>query len=319
VIVMVAYHTLNYFVEGYPLVIYGYVYYVAQSFVFYSGFICGTIYFAKIHNDRRYVYSRLIIRSFKLIALFFIVNIIINLLFTRNYNGQEFGIDLIFNNLYSIFFIGGGAFMAFDILLPIAYVLLISVLLLKLHTFKYIFYTLLILLYCILSFSDIKLTYNVSYTLMGIGGVYSGIIYKDNASILNKRLIRYACTSLLVLYLVILIPSGINVRGNYILLFLYVNLIIANLYMLGTYLNPSNMITKNIITFGQYSLYLYLAQIFILQILYRIVDFKSSSVTVEHCFVFILINLLLILCCYATDIMRNKISLIDKAYRLIFS
>jgi hypothetical protein len=70
VVAMVGYHTLNYFVDGTPL-IYGYVFYVGPAFIFFSGIMCGTIYFDKFKKDKKYVSLRLLVRSLKLFAIFF--------------------------------------------------------------------------------------------------------------------------------------------------------------------------------------------------------------------------------------------------------
>ena len=210
-------------------------------------------------------------------------------------------------------------FVAFNILLPIAYNLLICCLLLNYHKMRYICYALLIFFFLIISFYNIKLPINLSNTLIGIGGFYTGLIFMDAESLIESKLIRYLGVLLLLIFFIILIPAGINVRASFIFLYLYINLIIANLYMLGSFLNPSKVITKYIIIFGQYSLYLYLVQIFLLQVLSRITNIWSASLTKEHVFTFVVVNVLLLICCYATDYLRNNIVLFDKVYRLVFS
>ena len=69
VIVMVAYHLLNYFLDGGERV-YMYLNYVTGGFIFISGLLCSTIYYNKFMKDKLYVHKRLLIRGLKLRLLF---------------------------------------------------------------------------------------------------------------------------------------------------------------------------------------------------------------------------------------------------------
>jgi len=70
--------------------------------------------------------SRAIWRSLKLIALFSVLNIVINSLLNHNYNGAEFGINRFRHELGSIYLGGNKRAASFEILLPIAYAQLIA-------------------------------------------------------------------------------------------------------------------------------------------------------------------------------------------------
>lgn len=317
VVTMVVYHTMNYFLSGYHI-IYAYVNYVVQAFIFYSGFMCGTIYLKKFIENKKLVYIRLTTRGIKLILLFFTLNIIIHSLLKRNFNNQDLGLSLLYNNFYDIIF-SGNPIARFSILLPIAYLLIISAPLINLFKLRYLTYPLLFISFCIMSVYDIRLSFNVSCVLIGIGGLFTGFISKIVERGLNSKLIKGILLMLLLLYLLILVPHGIDIRNYIVVYFLYINLIIANLYLLYTYLEPNNFITKIIIKFGQYSLLLYLAQIFFLQLTKRILNIRFSSLGIEHFLIFVLINILLVFCCYLTDYLRNKFTFIDKSYQFIFS
>ena len=73
---MVVYHTTNYFIIG-NLSFYNYFSYVAQGFIFISGFICASFYYEKYKKDKRYVISRLVSRAFKLVLIFLVINLTI--------------------------------------------------------------------------------------------------------------------------------------------------------------------------------------------------------------------------------------------------
>ena len=155
--------------------------------------------------------------------------------------------------------------------------------------------------------------------LIGISGLFTGLIYNEIRNKFNNMLIHFTSIVLLLLFLCILIPSGIDTRGYFILYFLYINLIIYNLHLLGSFLIPSRFVTRQIIKFGQYSLYLYLAQIFFLQILKRTSNVHWFSLTIEHLLIFTFVIILLIRLCYLTDYLRQKATVIDKFYRFIFA
>lgn len=318
VIVMVAYHTLNYFLEGRPL-IYAYLYYVTQAFVFFSGFLCGSIYLDKFKTNKKYVCNRLFVRGLKLIALFSIVNLGIHLFLKENYNGEPFGLDLFLKNFGSMLLRGGAMGMSMEILIPIAYVLLTSILLLHLTRYRYVLYISFVLLTIILSYFDIELPYNANCMLFGIGGFFTGLISMDAREYLNNKYIKFMGVLLLLIYFSVVIPLGIDVRYSLLGFFIYINVVVANLFLLGSYLSPSRIITRNIITFGQYSLYLYLAQIFFLQICHQIIRTESTSLGIEHGLIFVAINLLLVLSCYTADYLRSKNQLVDRLYHFVFS
>jgi peptidoglycan/LPS O-acetylase OafA/YrhL len=318
VITMVAYHTLNYFVSG-NHILYGYFNYVVKAFIFYSGFVIGTIYLKKFKENKKYVYFRLSTRGLKLFILFVILNLIIHFLFKKGYNEQKLGLSLFLNNFNSILLTGGDGIARFTILLPIAYVLIISTLFINLFRLKYILYVLLLSFFCIILLYEIKLPYNLVCILTGLGGLFTGLIYNDSESILRNKIVKYTSISSLLLLFIFIIPSGIDLRDYEILYFFYINLIIVNIYFLNSYLDPSKIVVKSINKFGQYSLLLYLAQIFFLQIFKRILNFRLGSVTIEHFLIFIFINILLYICCNLTDYFRSKNKFIDNCYRFIFA
>jgi hypothetical protein len=318
VVTMVIYHTLNYFLSGYHI-IYAYVNYVTLAFIFYSGYMCGTIYFDKFIKNSRYVYTRLAVRGLKLFLLFIFINLIIHALLKKNYNEQAMGISLFLDNILNVLTAGGEKIAQFPILLPISYILLISAPMINLFRIRYLLYFFLIGLFFIISIYDIPIAFNLSCMLTGIGGLLTGLISGDLVSVFRKKYIRYLLSILLFFFLFILIPFGIDARRYYILYFLYVNLIIANCYILGGFLNNKRIITRQIIKLGQYSLMLYLAQILFLQILRRLFDFKLPQLSIDHLIIFVFVSLLLVGCSYLSDYLRNKFEFVDKSYRFIFS
>ena len=318
VITMVAYHTLNYFLHGYHTA-YAYLGYVTQAFIFYSGFMCGTVYFSKMQIDRKAAYRRLFIRGIKLIFLFSILNVLIHATISKNINGQDMSLQVIIDHIPLIFTIGYQSAVEFPILLPIGYTLLAAVPIMILNKLKYYLLIFLIIAFALLTILDIMPYFNIRCLMTGIGGILSGLIYNEQKDNLSSSFFIYAGISFLLIFIVLIIPFAFDPRKYFVIYYFYINVIIYNLRTLGSYLNPSRILTKQIIKFGQYSLFLYLAQIFILQIIRGIFNFRIESITIDHLIIFAAVNLFFIALCYLIDYLRWKILIIDKAYRSIFA
>lgn len=320
VIGMVIYHTMNYFMDG-RHILYRYVVYVQEAFIFYSGFLCGTIYFSKYILDKNYVIRRLITRAFKLLLLFLFLNIFIHSFFKTNFNGQEFGLGLLFdnllNNLYDIFILGLSNLTSFEIILPIAYLLVICAISYSSAQYKYLILIMIVLFFVVSSHYDVFLPYNAKCILIGMGGFYTGLISRDIENVTNNQIYKICVISILFIYLLYIAPNPIKL--NIIYYYIIINIVIANLHLIGKQLSNSNYLIFIITKFGRYSLLLYLSQIFYLQIVHRITGFKSYSLHYNHFIIIVIITLLLIITYSFIEKIREKSQIFDKFYRIVFA
>lgn len=315
VIAMVAYHTLNYFLPTLDR-LFAYVSFVTWGFIFYSGFMCGTIYFKRFIVNREAVYKRLSVRGLKLILLYIIINLLIYVFIKSNEEYVYFNSRTVYDNFVLIFLIGGKQFTDFNVLLPIAYTLLICAPLIGLHKFKYLVYFILISVFALLSFVNVT-THNTNCVLTGILGVFTGLIFNELRAKLYITSIRYMVFLFLMLFLFLVIPYE---PRSYLLVFIiYIILVIYNLHSLGMLTASFKVVIYSIDKLGQYSLFLYLAQIAILQVLRRTFWFSSSSIRIDHVLIFVFVNVFLLILCYLTDYLRKNIIFMDKAYRFVFS
>lgn len=314
VVTMVAYHTLNYYLRGYN-VLYAYVGYVTQAFVFYSGFVCGSVYVERFMQDKQIVYKRLIVRGLKIIGLFLIINLIINGLFRQNYNGQPFDVFWFVHEFYSVFVAGSERISAFAILLPIGYVLLLSALIIDGRKFKYVLLGLVLLSIIAVSAFDVEPAFNLGGVFAGLAGVATGLIYNERADFFRSNGFRLSAVGLLLLFLLVLIPLGVDPRVSFVVYFLYIITVIFSVHALGGFLKPSARWAKVIAKFGQYSLFLYLVQIFFLQVLKSVYNFRLPSLRMTHLAIFALVNIVLVISCYLTEYLRSRYRRIDVAYR----
>lgn len=318
VVIMTLGHTLMYFVNGRPF-IRSYTFCARPAFVFFAGVLCGAIYLGKFQVDKKRVSLRLLVRGLKLLVLFFGTNILIHLALAENYTGQRLGLKMVLDNLGPILFSGQGRLMAFEILVPISYVLLLSVPILYFARFQHFLYVFVILTMVIVSLWGIDMPFNVYYGLFGVAGICSGLLCATLKSQLRNQIIGPAVALVLSLYLFLLIPGGVNIRGNLIIAYVYVNSVIAAFYLMGAFLESYRFLPKIIITLGRYSLYLYLAQIFLLQIFYKLGMSKTDFITMKTITVFVAVSCVMTLLAYFTDSLRSRFLFVDKVYRFVFA
>jgi peptidoglycan/LPS O-acetylase OafA/YrhL len=124
VLFMVLYHWLNYFI-GSEGVIYRYLRFLPPSFILITGFLISNAYLSKYsHSDPR-LPKRLASRALKVLAMFVILNLAIEVLRRKMglFSGQELVSSFISGNIVGE---GVGKSVAFHILIPIAYLLMLA-------------------------------------------------------------------------------------------------------------------------------------------------------------------------------------------------
>src|SRR5262245_25828550 len=92
VIVMVIYHVMNIFSTARSEA-YGYIRFVSGSFIFISGYIIAIFYEQKFQIDRIGTSQRLIMRGLKLLLVFTVLNILINVTGVGNPNKAQLGLQ----------------------------------------------------------------------------------------------------------------------------------------------------------------------------------------------------------------------------------
>ena len=315
VIAMVAYHTLNYFLPNF-LKGFAYLSFVNKGFIFYSGFLCGTIYFKKYVLNREAVYKRLTVRALKLMLLYIVLNILVYAFIKSDIEYYYLNSRSFYDNFVLILIDGSSGITAFGVLQPIACTLLIGAPLIGLHKFKYYIYFIIIFVFVLLSFSNVT-THNANGVLVGIFGVFSGLFFNEMRDKLYIAPIRYIGILFLMAFLLFVVPY--EPRSSLITIVIYIILVVYNLHSLAMLTGPSKAVTFSIDKLGQYSLFLYLTQIGVLQILKRTFKISSSSITIDHIMIFVFVNVLLLALCYLADYSRKKMTVIDKVYRFVFS
>jgi hypothetical protein len=129
VLVMVAYHSINY--SAFKPLAFRFLPFLPPSFVMIAGFVVGAVYTARYDLRTWSPYGRLLVRGIKLFLLFAVLNAGSCILLERNLTDGLFEFA---DRSSMIFLSGNGREGIFEVLLPIAYFLLLVPALLWLRT-----------------------------------------------------------------------------------------------------------------------------------------------------------------------------------------
>lgn len=281
VLFMVFYHWLNYFVAT-TGEIYKYLRFLTPSFIFISGFLISHVHLSRYGSDNNRLPKRLFIRGLKLLGLFVALNALICVIFPDSPTAKALSGDLL-ANLNAIFVSGNvaingiGKTAAFIILVPIGYLLMVSALFLYVSRFiKYVFYAgagLAVLSVFLLTASGAQ-SANLELLAFGLLGIISGYIPQRTISKLSQH--PYWVVSMYAIYLGLItvwyVPFPVRIVGVYSTLILF--------YVMGANNGKTGWLRRHILLLGNYSLFAYVAQIAILQLLRRSLSHGEPEIVV---------------------------------------
>lgn len=310
VVLMVVYHGLNYFMDIWSVI--KYIYFLTGSFVFISGFLISYVYLDSYKNRYHQMYIRLIKRGLKLLIIFIVLNVIISILFKYNYRGHPFKITKILSDAYYIFVIGDVK-MAFEILIPISYLLLIAapILYMLINGKRIVAMTIIAvtILFCLFYGDGLR---NLRYLSIGMIGILTGNYICDIRSIINNNRVK------IIIFFII---YNTFISFYYPPYALYACGVIANLsiiYLIS--INSNNFLKKEIILLGCYSLVGYIIQIALLQIIYRITkNIYISHQTYSTIFAILMTIVMMLLAIKIVNYSRMKSNFINRMYKFVFS
>ena len=314
VLVMVVHHSLEYFLgPRYPVI--KYFDFVTGAFVFVAGFIVSSISGTRPGLTAGRNYWRLVQRGWKVVLLFLIVNLAINLVVKVNYNGRHFGVAQFVRESYSVFWLGNKAVASFEILLPIAYTLLASALLLTLFRSRLMrtLPVMALVAYCSLLEDP---SFNLYYLCLGLCGFAAGV-FADRGRI--QVMVEKGCRAFFILFAGVYFALISWLPNDNLPLYLFGILAVVGLvYLYAVDFNYGWPVNHAVVLLGKYSLLGYLAHILFLQLLYRLVQLPILS---EGCAIipFVLASAFLFGLCYATEALRRWHANADYVYRLIFA
>ncbi len=320
VLFMVLYHWLNYFYAPQGE-IYKYLRFLTPSFIFVTGFLISYIHLHKYGLGNPKLPKRLFLRGLKLLGIFVLLNVLISLLFpdssitTLLFERSSLAdLEAIFLS-GNVYVYGIGKVAAFTILVPIGYLLMVSALLLfECKFFKYTFHVVCgLFLLCILLL-DLYGIHSTNLELLTIGllGVVVGYTSDTNINTLvnYKYVIALAYCAYLGAITIWDVPFPLRVAG--------VCLTVMLIYIPGAKGGEPGRVRRHVLVLGKYSLFGYISQIAILQLLHRALTHINRGATVLVVsfvagFAFTMISVEVV------DWARRKSSALDWFYRAIFA
>lgn len=263
VLIMVLYHWLNYFVTASPLV-YKYLRFLTPSFIFIAGFLISHVYLSKYTVSGLRISRRLLSRGIKLLAIVISLNLPLSIGHIKLFSARAY--DPLHGSGIEAYIIGTAS-VAFSVLVPIAYLLILSAGLLTPSKYYRNVYHLTCAgsVICAVMFEVTGI--NGGYLqIFSIGtlGISMGYVSIDQINDFVKH--RFMLMSAYLIYLL-----AITIWDDiYILQVIGVFLSLSIIYGLGIMKEDSGQCHRLLlILLGQYSLFAYIIQIVFLQILRR--------------------------------------------------
>jgi len=207
---------------------------------------------------------------------------------------------------------------SFEILVPIAYVLLLSPVFLALARYRKYYIYAVAALFIFIGLIKLEAGYNLSCLLVGIGGIAVGFVFDSLRPWFENIYFRIAAGASLLLFFLILIPRGFNVRSEIIVVFVFICVVTSNLYILGSLLNAGRFPVKQVCEMGRYSLMLYIFQVVLLRLGKVLLGITWSSIGIGFWSLVLACTMAMVAMVEITIFLRRRIALVDKAYRLVF-
>jgi len=318
VLVMVLYHWLNYFSESQGF--YKYLRFLTPSFIFITGFLISSVYLSRYDADSWKIPKRLLRRGLKLLLLFIGLNLTL-WSFARYYSGpSQLASRVSLESIFNLYVVGNtltadGKIASFYVLLPISYLLVISAGLLVLLRFnRYTLYWAFgLCMLCALALYQFgNESANLELLAIGLMGVLIGCAPLAKITGLVRQ-------PLLLIPPYLLYTLAITIWDTlYPLQVIGVLLNLALIYWIADSSSDSNPIWRCMVLLGKYSLFGYIAQLAILQLLGRGLRFFPPSL-LGLGVTFVAAPALTVMAVVVLDRARTKAPLVNTFYTAVFA
>ena len=319
VLIMVLYHWVNYFI-GNQWGYYRYLRFLTPSFIFITGFMISNIYLSKYAVADARLSRRLFTRGLKLMAIFLVLNL------SRIFVAPLLGIGVFsrnmldLGNIFTVFVSGnlavtGEKLVSFSILVPISYLLMFSgALMLAYRLYRYTFHLVCAVLLLCIAMLGVAGTgsYNLEFITIGMLGVLTGFIPTEtiNHFVRHPYMLALAYVGYAIAITIWDVPFPLLIVGVFLSL--------AVIYLIGASGGESGTTRSEIILLGKYSLFGYISQIAILQILgvgFRHVNLGIAVLGISFfaAFAFTILSV------EAINRARARTASIDRLYKTVFA
>lgn len=312
VILMVVYHSLNYL--DYGTLPHDHMAFLPPSFIMIVGIIITRYYIPKYKMNNRKLDTRLLIRAIKLVVLFTMLNLGAQIIIGGKYHRVTFMLEQFLMDWKMTYVLGNRKGIAFEILLPISYFLILSILILRLQAKTQIFIgslTLGLIFVCVvMEYFKCSISY-LNMISSGVVGLTIGLLPVRVVDKFAKNIGKII--GAIVVYGICLYIYG----DKYFMQIFATVLSLLIIYVIGMKMKSKNWALRQSILMGQYSLLGYIIQIFYLQILF----FVGPKVFNESANVLLIMLMVISATLASITIMnmgRNTYKMVDDLYKYIF-
>lgn len=314
VLLMVVYHVLNYLQFG--SVPHDYMAFLPSSFIMITGFLATRIYSRQHELPFNSIALRLVTRALKLLILFTCLNIAARLVWSRNHYGTELSIDTFLAQWFDVYVTGDAKGVAFEVLVPISYTILLSIGVLRIQAAKPVWLG----VFAIGAFSLCTLMAVQGRTINNLNFVSAGVIGMALGNLGSESVDRIARTwqlpvALTVLYLFFLI-LGLD---NYASQIFMTCVSLSVLYSIGSIVQSGRWWFRQICVLGRYSLIAYIVQILYLQGTRVLTGYAPESPIGKAILLALLIALLTWWTVLGVEYGRLRIKAVDRVYKALFA
>jgi peptidoglycan/LPS O-acetylase OafA/YrhL len=312
VVCMVIYHSFNYsrdYSLGFKLLPF-----LPPSFILITGFLLGRIYLSGSRKTPSPL-LRPCLRGFRLVAIFTLLNVVAQIAGRQHPVVQTQGLGYFFDHWFEVYVTGEGRLAAFEVLLPISYLLILAPLLCFMDRLnRYLLPALALSLVVISTISEQQgeLYANLHLLTAGIIGMILGRV--DIQVFFKLGRLSLAWIAAYGLYL----AAAFQIGQIAIMQLIGACLALMVLFSLCIWLGKQGFIQRLLVALGRYSLVGYILQIALLQILVRLLGRLTQYSAAFFTEMFAVLLILVIAVCLL-DWVRKASRNIDLLYRAIFA
>ncbi len=310
VVCMVAYHAINY--SAFRPMGFKALGFLPPSFILIAGFLVGQVYATKYSLDTWKPYARLLVRGLKLLLVFLVLNVTNCIILKRDIVD---GLWEFADRAETIFVSGNNRQGIFEVLLPIAYFLILApgLLWVRSRTKSAItLFAVAIFLLCIVLEREGKTYENLSLLSAGLIGMACGLVRMES---IDKFAVKWL--PVLGLYALYRVSSYFFGENYPIQIFGAVTSLVL-LYGLALHLDCDSGTGRWMVLLGKYSLAGYLIQIPLIQLLVLFHGGKPTHWMGVFAVAMITMALLFFIV-QGLNFMRSRSSIVDSIYKAVFA
>jgi hypothetical protein len=314
VVFMVVYHALNYLDHG--TLPHDYLGFVPASFIMIAGFIVTNVYASRPGFRLSETGARLATRALKLIALFTFLNVGARLVLGGDGAGPRAAVARFLGDWHEVYASGAAAGVAYEVLLPIAYTMLLSIAVLAAGQGRRI----VVRMIAVAAFIGVTLLNFAGAATLYVNLVAAGILGMALGTISLAEIDRVAESPLALVvplsaYVAVVVTgldtflSQVGITVAWVLL----------LYAAGMRFPPSSAAVRIAGLLGRYSLLSYIVQIVYLQAARPLFDLLPRAEVPRVVILTFLTGLATWATVVAVDAARRRTPHVERLYRAVFA